>query len=138
MSFVLNLLAPFMKTFGRPIWDDVHDFLVIPWYRNDFSGESDWYPVNFPKRSLLHWICLLCLSSSAPVCLLSTCQVVASLLTEVRLDDIPFLAPRIFVWTIFSLLIFGFLMTILILSATVLGEVVMFFWWAAWFLRLVE
>lgn len=127
-----------MKTFGRPIWDDVHDFLVIPWYRNEFSGEDQWYPVKFPRRSFLHWIFLFCMAFSAPLGLVSTLQVVTALLTEVRLDDIPYLAPRIFIWTIFSMLMFVFLFTVLILSATVLGEVVMSFWWLAWLCRLVE
>ena len=39
---------------------NVQDFLIIPWYRNEFTGELERYPIKaLPRRSSRHWVALV-------------------------------------------------------------------------------
>ncbi|KAJ7751280.1 hypothetical protein DFH07DRAFT_745553 [Mycena maculata] len=59
LTFVLDTVTPFWRTYGKTIGDDVQHFLIIPLYRNEFTGESKRYTIDkFPRRSLRHWVFL--------------------------------------------------------------------------------
>lgn len=139
LSLVLSSSAPFMKTFGRPIWDDVHDFLVIPWYRNDFSGEAEWYPVKFPKRDVAHWLKLTSLGLCAPFGLTGTLRAIVTLsAVDIHLDWTEHFVLLLLLRLIHLLFVLGLSITAVILLATVLGEFAILFWWTAWVIRIVQ
>ena len=59
----MDTVTPFWRNYGKVIGEDVQDFLIIPWYRNEFTGEPKRYRIeHFPRRSLRHWISLIALS----------------------------------------------------------------------------
>lgn len=64
LTFILDTITPFWRSYGKIIGEDMQDFIIIPWYRNEFTGESKRYAVqSVPRRSLRHWIALLCLGA---------------------------------------------------------------------------
>ncbi len=57
LTLALDTVTPFWRTYGKTIGEDIRDFLIIPLYRNEFTGESKRYPVPaLPKRSPRHWL----------------------------------------------------------------------------------
>ncbi|KAL4070581.1 hypothetical protein J3A83DRAFT_4094948 [Scleroderma citrinum] len=64
LTFILDTITPFWRNYGKTIGEDIQDFLIIPWYRNEFTGEAKWYPVeSLPRRPVYHWLALLALST---------------------------------------------------------------------------
>jgi hypothetical protein len=62
LTLLLDSVTPFWRTYGKTIGIDVQDFLIIPWYRNEFTGEPKRFVIErLPKRSLRHWLGLLLL-----------------------------------------------------------------------------
>ncbi|KAI6153943.1 hypothetical protein BKA82DRAFT_4095625 [Pisolithus tinctorius] len=60
LTFVLDTITPFWRNYGKTIMEDIQDFLIIPWYRNEFTGEPKRYPVeSLPRRSVRHWFSFL-------------------------------------------------------------------------------
>ncbi|ETW87054.1 hypothetical protein HETIRDRAFT_377792 [Heterobasidion irregulare TC 32-1] len=60
LTFLLDTVTPVWRIYGKVIGIDIQDFLIIPWYRNEFTGEAKRYPIlALPKRSLRHWIALI-------------------------------------------------------------------------------
>lgn len=63
LTLLLDTVTPFWRNYGKVIGEDVQDFLIIPWYRNEFTGEPKRYLIErCPRRSFRHWIGLLFLS----------------------------------------------------------------------------
>lgn len=59
LTFILDNVAPVWRNYGRTIGEDITDFLIIPWYRNEFTGEQKRYDISsFPRRSIQHWFAL--------------------------------------------------------------------------------
>ncbi|OAX35281.1 hypothetical protein K503DRAFT_697262 [Rhizopogon vinicolor AM-OR11-026] len=62
LTFILDTVTPFWRNYGRTIGEDISDFLIIPWYRNEFTGEAKRYDIlSFPRRSVRHWFALFIL-----------------------------------------------------------------------------
>jgi len=60
LTFILDTVTPFWRNYGKTIGEDVQDFLVIPLYRNEFTGEAKRYPIlKLPTRSFRHWLGLI-------------------------------------------------------------------------------
>ena len=38
LTLLLDTVTPFWRNYGKVIGEDVQDFLIIPWYRNEFTG----------------------------------------------------------------------------------------------------
>ena len=138
LSLVLSFTAPFMKTFGRPIWDDIHDFLVIPLYRNEFSGEEQWYEIRFPKRSVFHWLQLLFSGSCTPIAFIYSLRLIKYLVMDFQLWDMPYLALSVIMYIFYSIALSSLITTSIALFVTVLGECTSLFWWIAWFCHIVR
>jgi hypothetical protein len=138
LSFALSSFAPLLKTFGRPIWDDLHDFLVIPWYRNDFSGEEEWYPVKFPKRRITHWIKLFVLGIGTPLCLRNGAHLLVSLLTQGYSIHLPFGVPQFAIYALYLFILIFLTFALIGVFFTVLAELAIIVWWSAWALRIVQ
>jgi len=137
-SFMLTFVAPIMKVFGRPIWDDLHEFFVIPLYRNEFSGEEQWYPVTFPRRSFSHWLRLLAVFVGIPIALKSGSDAFLALLTEGYLLRVPSFIPSALVYFILSCCISSFATGLLFLLSAFLCEVAIILWWTGWVLCIVK
>lgn len=127
-----------MKTFGRPVWNELHDFLVIPFYRNSFSGEENWYPVTFPRRSLMQCLRLLLVAVSVPFLLLHGTRVFVELLTGGYVLRIPSFIPSFVVYLLFSGIIGSYASFLLSLLAIVLCECFIVLWWTAWLMHIVK
>ncbi|KAG0707503.1 hypothetical protein DFH29DRAFT_628132 [Suillus ampliporus] len=62
LTFILDHVAPVWRNYGRTIGEDITDFLMIPWYRNEFTGELKRYDISSPpRRSVRHWFALFLL-----------------------------------------------------------------------------
>ena len=60
LTILLDSVTPFWRNYGKVIGIDAQDFLIIPWYRNEFTGESERYPIKaLPRRSFQHWVALV-------------------------------------------------------------------------------
>jgi hypothetical protein len=60
LTILLDSVTPFWRSYGKVIGVDAQDFLIIPWYRNEFTGESERYPIRaLPRRSFQHWVGLV-------------------------------------------------------------------------------
>jgi hypothetical protein len=60
LTLLLDSITPFWRSYGKTIGIDIQDFLIIPWYRNEFTGQPKRYPIKrLPKRSFRHWFGLL-------------------------------------------------------------------------------
>ncbi|KAI0034173.1 hypothetical protein K488DRAFT_69356 [Vararia minispora EC-137] len=58
-TFMLDAVVPFWRNYGKVIGIDIQDFLIVPLYRNEFTGEAKRYPITkLPQRSLRHWVAL--------------------------------------------------------------------------------
>ena len=137
LSLVLRAMAPFMKTFGRPIWDDVHDFFIIPYYRNDFSGEDKRYIIHFPKRSLSHWFKLFIFVSCTPFVLVSALHVIKLLLPIRHIISIPYFVPWMLMFSFFYFLLFALLTLVVASSIIVVSISFIVMWWTGWALGIV-
>lgn len=57
LTLFLDTVTPFWRIYGKTIGEDIRDFLIIPLYRNEFTGESKRYPLHaIPTRSPHHWL----------------------------------------------------------------------------------
>ncbi|KAI0308180.1 hypothetical protein B0F90DRAFT_130923 [Multifurca ochricompacta] len=60
LTILLDTVTPFWRNYGKVIGVDAQDFLIIPWYRNEFTGEPERYPIKaLPRRSFRHWVALI-------------------------------------------------------------------------------
>ncbi|KAJ4484970.1 hypothetical protein C8J55DRAFT_570617 [Lentinula edodes] len=56
LTFILDSVTPFWRSYGKLIGDDVQDFLIVPLYRNEYTGEAKRYLIpRLPVRSFRHW-----------------------------------------------------------------------------------
>lgn len=137
LTFLLDRFTPFWRTYGKTIGDDIQDFLIIPLYRNEFTGEAKRYPITkLPERSVRHWFALLAIFYG--LIGLSLLQARAALFstTHHRLGVIEYEEIRWVVLPFFwiSIIIqWGAVVTELLLVVT---EVCVLFWWLGWSVRL--
>ncbi|OBZ68484.1 hypothetical protein A0H81_11449 [Grifola frondosa] len=95
LTLLLDTVTPFWRNYGKVIGEDVQDFLIIPWYRNEFTGEPKRYSIQrLPRRSFRHWVGLLCLS------LCSVCVAVLQARAAISLFNLPWIT-NIGLWWIF-------------------------------------
>ena len=60
LTLLLDSITPLWRSYGKTIGVDIQDFLIIPWYRNEFTGKPKRYLItSLPKRSFRHWFGLL-------------------------------------------------------------------------------
>jgi hypothetical protein len=78
LTFVLDTITPVWRTYGKRIGEDVRDFLVVPWYRNEFTGEAKRYSItSLPKRSLRHWLALIMMAAGMWAVLVAQARLLA-------------------------------------------------------------
>ncbi|KAF8632971.1 hypothetical protein AX15_001568 [Amanita polypyramis BW_CC] len=136
LAFVLDSVTPFWRTYGKTIGEDIRDFLIIPLYRNEFTGEAKRYPITHaPKRSLRHWLglCLLCFLSIT-VTLLQTRVAITSVMHS-GLRYIPYESIRWTMLPFFWVMIVIQWSIVLAEFAFLLSELAVILWWAGWSIK---
>ena len=137
LTFLLDTVTPFWRNYGKTIGDDVQDFLIIPLYRNEFTGEAKRYPIlRPPRRSIRHWLGLMLfffisvgftiLQGRAAISFVSYYRLPWNALDGLRWAITPFF------WIAFIMQIVAMLVEVCIVM-TQLGVVV---WWLSWLLNL--
>lgn len=137
LTFVLDTVTPFWRTYGKTIGEDIRDFLIIPLYRNEFTGEPKRYPVlRMPIRSPRHWLGLTIFffTSVAVVAL----QIRAALSSSAlyKLPMIPYESIRWTALPFFWLSIFMQWWAVVIEFIVVFVQLGVVFWWAGWSVRI--
>ncbi|KIK70743.1 hypothetical protein GYMLUDRAFT_32792 [Collybiopsis luxurians FD-317 M1] len=139
LTFILDTVTPFWRTYGKTIGDDVQAFLIIPLYRNEFTGETKRYPIlRVPQRSFRHWVGLSMFFVLTIAVLLLQIRAAVSCSSNYKLRWIPYDGIR---WAILPLFWIGIViqwMAALGELLVLLMQVVTFMWWVGWLVRLVS
>ena len=130
-------MTPVWRNYGKVIGEDVQDFLIVPWYRNEFTGEQKRYPItSLPKRSLRHWLGLLLFSLISIG--ITTLQIGAAISSTMNYN-LPWISHT----GLWCLLIPFFTFMLLIQWIAVLVECVVVFvefgvvvWWLGWAVKI--
>ncbi|KAH8099272.1 hypothetical protein BXZ70DRAFT_943029 [Cristinia sonorae] len=137
LTLLLDTVTPFWRNYGKVIGEDMQDFLIVPWYRNEFTGEVNWYPIkSFPKRSLRHWIGLLLFSCMSVVVLML--QLRAALSSTFFLY-IPWLADSGLRWLVFPFFLVALMLqwiAVVFELFLILAEAGIVIWWLGWSIRI--
>ncbi|KAJ3853876.1 hypothetical protein EV368DRAFT_38016, partial [Lentinula lateritia] len=137
LTFILDSVTPFWRSYGKLIGDDVQDFLIIPLYRNEFTGEAKRYPVlRVPARSLRHWLGLLGFFVVSGGVTVLQARTAAGCVGNYRLEGwLEYGGVRWVRWgviPVFWVGILGMWMAVLGEAAVVLMQVGMGVWWVGW------
>ncbi|CAL1694940.1 unnamed protein product [Somion occarium] len=137
MTLLLDTVTPFWRNYGKVIGDDVQDFLIIPWYRNEFTGEAKRYPIkSFPRRSFRHCIGLLLFSAAAV--LVTLLQIRAAWSSTLNYN-LPWIAHTGFRWMFIPLFGIGLIiqwMAVLVEICIVVALFCVVVWWLGWTVKL--
>lgn len=135
LTFILDTVTPFWRNYGKTIGEDVQDFLVIPLYRNEFTGETKRYPIRrLPIRSYRHWLGLMLFFVVAVGVTMLQGRATISFLSYFRL---PWNALNGFRWAVmpfFWIAAFIQISAVLTESCIVLTQLGVVFWWIGWLL----
>lgn len=139
LTFLLDTVTPFWRTYGKTIGDDIRDFLIVPLYRNEFTGEAKRYPIkHLPSRSFRHYVGLiLFFTVSVCVCLLQGRAAITSA-THYRLMWIEHSGVRWVLLPFFWISILIQWTATLLEFCVVLMQLWMVLWWLAWLTRLTS
>ncbi|KAF8665356.1 hypothetical protein AX16_000375 [Volvariella volvacea WC 439] len=139
LTFLFDTITPFWRTYGKTIGEDIRDFLIIPLYRNEFTGEPKRYSIkSLPRRTFCHWVVLSLICATSWIITSSATYLACSLMSYYRLQWIPYESFRWVILPMFWASI-AFFWTICILGAAFsvlqLGTLV---WWLGWSLRVLS
>ncbi|KAL6298699.1 hypothetical protein BKA93DRAFT_40151 [Sparassis latifolia] len=133
LTLLLDTVTPFWRNYGKVIGEDVQDFLIIPWYRNEFTGEPKRYPIKaFPQRSFRHWIGLTCLSFLS--CCITLLQARAAVTLTVNCN-LPWITHSGLRYLFFPLYLIGLLIqwcAVLVEGSIVVAQWGVVVWWMGW------
>jgi hypothetical protein len=137
LTFLLDIVAPFWRTYGKRVGTDVQDFLIIPLYRNEFTGEPKRYHITaFPQRSLRHWIGLFLFFLGTVALTIFQTQAAMSSIWNFWLTGIPYTyVRRLFLIPFWISIIMQWWAVGAELSI-VLTQVAVVVWWAGWYVNI--
>ncbi|KAL0578469.1 hypothetical protein V5O48_003518 [Marasmius crinis-equi] len=139
LTFVLDSVTPFWRTYGRTIGYDVQDFLIIPLYRNEFTGEAKRYPItHIPKRSFRHWVALVLFFCGCVGLTLVQLSLAFTSLAHYRLQSITSDSLRWMVLPMFWGVIVTQWIFILLFTCIVLLQLATVCWWLGWVVTLFK
>lgn len=137
LTLLLDTVTPVWRNYGKVIGEDVQDFLIIPWYRNEFTGEQQRYPItSLPKRSLRHWLGLLLFSLISIA--ITTLQIGAAVSSTMNYK-LPWISHTGLRWLFIPFFIFGLFIqwtAVLIEGLIVFAEFGVVVWWLGWAVKL--
>ncbi|KAF8167673.1 hypothetical protein B0H34DRAFT_682662 [Crassisporium funariophilum] len=137
LTLLLDTVTPFWRTYGKTIGEDVRDFLIIPLYRNEFTGEVKRYRIKeIPRRSLRHWVGLVVFFFiSIAINVLQVRAAISSSL-HFRLHLIPYDGVR---WTALPFFWLGILiqwLAVIFEFAIVFMQLGVITWWTGWCVKI--
>ncbi|KAI0003652.1 hypothetical protein BJV74DRAFT_881493 [Russula compacta] len=139
LTILLDSVTPFWRNYGKVIGVDAQDFLIIPWYRNEFTGDPERYSIKaLPRRSFRHWIGLVLFFFITSAILILQARAALSFSSLYRL---PFnTSPGL--WWI-SVPFFGTTAIILwmavLVEMCILGaQLAVVLWWIGWYARIFD
>ncbi|KAI0361454.1 hypothetical protein OH77DRAFT_1417714 [Trametes cingulata] len=137
LTLLLDTVTPFWRNYGKVIGEDVQDFLIIPWYRNEFTGEPRRYPIKrFPRRSFRHWVGLLFLSFLSVVVTLLQTRAAVSLTMHANLPWIKHAGLWWLTIPIYIILLLIQWCAVLIEYCILLAQSGVVIWWLGWAVNL--
>lgn len=137
LTLLLDTVTPVWRNYGKIIGEDVQDFLIVPWYRNEFTGESRRYAIeHLPRRSLHHWVGLLLFYLITVCILLLQTGAALSSTRHYSLSWITHAGVRWLVLPFFTIGLFAQWTAVLVECCIVLAEVGVVLWWLGWAVRI--
>jgi hypothetical protein len=137
LTFILDTVTPFWRNYGKTIGEDVRDFLIIPLYRNEFTGEAKRYPIRtLPKRSYRHQLGLLLFFVVAVGVTMLQGRATISFLSYYKL---PWNALNGFRWAVMPFFWIAALIqtcAVLIEFCIVFAQLAVVAWWIGWLLNI--
>jgi len=139
LTLLLDQVTPFWRTYGKVIGEDIQDFLIIPLYRNEFTGETKRYPIkHFPRRSLRHWLVLLLFFTFASSIMLLQARAAMTSAYHFRLAWIAHGGARLLALPFFWISILIQWCAVLLELCIVLSQLAVVAWWIGWTIRLLD
>ncbi|KAJ7110005.1 hypothetical protein C8R44DRAFT_634387 [Mycena epipterygia] len=137
LTFLLDTVTPFWRTYGKMIGNDVQHLLIIPLYRNEFTGEPKRYTIDkFPRRSFRHWMGLFVFFLGSVALTFFQARAAMSSVTNFWLLGIPFPYIRRLMllpfWTSIIIQWWAFVAELCI----VLTQLAVVVWWAGWYVNI--
>ncbi|OSD03221.1 hypothetical protein PYCCODRAFT_1434639 [Trametes coccinea BRFM310] len=137
LTLLLDTVTPFWRNYGKVIGEDVQDFLIIPWYRNEFTGEPKRYPIKrFPRRSFRHWVGLLCLSFLSVVVTLLQTRAAISMTMHFNLPWISNTGLRWILTPVYTISLIITWCAVLVEYCILLAQSGVVIWWLGWTVNL--
>ncbi|KAK7064054.1 hypothetical protein R3P38DRAFT_3249634 [Favolaschia claudopus] len=137
LTFALDTVAPFWRTYGKRVGTDVQDFLIIPLYRNEFTGESKRYLIKtLPQRSLRHWVGLGGFFLGTVALAVFQIRAAVSSLVNFWLPGIPYPYLRRLLLTPFWLSIMLQWWAVVVELSIVVTQLAVVVWWAGWYVNI--
>ncbi|KAF8216000.1 hypothetical protein K438DRAFT_1561452 [Mycena galopus ATCC 62051] len=137
MTFILDTVAPFWRTYGKRVGTDVQDFLIIPLYRNEFTGEPKRYLVEaLPQRSLRHWIGLIVFFAGTVALTVFQTQAALSSMWNFWLTGITYTYVRRFLLVPFWISIIIQWWAVVAELSIVLTQMAVVVWWVGWYVNI--
>ena len=139
LTLLLDTVTPFWRNYGKTIGEDVRDFLIIPLYRNEFTGEAKRYLLSsLPKRSANHWVGLIFTFFATIAVTLLQIRAAITCSVNYRLGWIPYDGVR---WTALPFFWIGILIqwiAVLVELAVVVMQVGVTTWWTGWLISIFQ
>ncbi|RPD55881.1 hypothetical protein L227DRAFT_579361 [Lentinus tigrinus ALCF2SS1-6] len=133
LTLLLDTVTPFWRNYGKVIGEDVQDFLIIPWYRNEFTGEPKRYLIeHFPRRSYRHWAGLMLLSACSIVVAWLQFGAAWSLTANINMPWIPHTGLWWTVFPIYTILLLIQWCAVIMEAAIIVAQFGVIVWWMGW------
>lgn len=140
LTLLLDGITPVWRIYGKAIGEDVRDFLIIPLYRNEFTGEPRRYPLlHMPKRSPQHYFALLMWFALSTAMMILQWRVAVSSLTNydlrevIRIEGLRWTLLPVF-WVVIVVEWLSWLLVVMLVGL----EVVAVTWWLGWWIRMLD
>jgi hypothetical protein len=139
LTFVLDAVAPVWRNYGKRIGEDVRDFLIVPWYRNEFTGEAKRYRItSLPARSFRHWLALGIMATGAWTMLGAQGRI---LVASAGYYSLPGIRHPGLWWALLPVFWIGVLVQAAVFVLVALGLAawsLVVLWWLGWMVGLVS
>ncbi|TFK56693.1 hypothetical protein OE88DRAFT_1803363 [Heliocybe sulcata] len=137
LTFLLDTVTPFWRNYGKVIGEDVQDFLIIPWYRNEFTGEAKRYQIKrVPRRSLRHWFGLFVFFNLTLAVTFLQARAATFVSSLWRLSAISHAGLWWLAMPLFWIAFFIQWIAVLIELAIVGGQLAVIMWWFGWAMKI--
>jgi hypothetical protein len=139
LTVFLDTVTPLWRSYGKTVGEDIRDFLIIPLYRNEFTGEPKRYPITgFPRRSPQHWLSLIIFFFSSIVVTVLQVRTALTSIAHYRLHWIPYEGVRWTALPLFWVAIMIQCFAVLLETAIVAFQLGTIVWWIGWLVKIVH